>query len=425
MRRLLHPQALTELGRLTGQPAENNLRNHNLAVTSLPAIRQAARTNPGALAWWMRLMNQPNELWRTSAQDRQLPPQYQPFVKPEPPENPGSPGPNLKPLTPVFPQHPGQIIQCARQDYLAQGGARWKSLASQPAEHIAQQLNRHGPQAAVRLSEALSEAAPAGQRQPGANLPMPNLNPPPEAPLTIKLMLLETRENLLELNPENRRLRRLLSAGHRPVSQQKRRHLEPAIRRAARNALRHYAGRPEPDRKERNKLSRKFEDLADYLAAEPEAAARAATWQGLNKASHRWHQELQLQTLREELKQEYQISPEELKGWPAPLTEWRSELGFTARTLTSAEALIRESLDLNHCVGGPAYAESCAEGLTRIVHLQPADNPKPGKGTTLELYLEAGRWRIGQHRGRHNRSATPQETKWAQALLKQWRQALN
>lgn len=465
LRRILDYKALARLAKLTGQPAEYNLRNHNLAIVGADAIRAAARTNPGAAAWWMRLADHQGRAAEPHRRGLLLPEHLRPFMVNEPEEWRSSP--NLVPVTPVFPRHPGMIIAGAKSDYERHGGARWKALAGQPAEHIAQQLERHGIRGTIWLSEVLGDAAlpiqeterppepapppprrtavqellplppPAPKPEPAAVRPAKDAAPPPgraQPPLEIKLMLLELR-GLSDGNGRvlsDNRKRPLLNFGNVRLNPDQEAAAPAAVRRTALLACRHYAGAPDsgPTSLERRRRNMEFEDLADYLFDRPAAAARAATWKGLLKASARWHHAHNLQAMRDKLLAEAKERSQMLTGWQTPINEIELVPGVTARVLTSAHELAEESLQLSHCVSNSRYAHHCMEGHTRIIHIQPApgagDPEAPDRrGTTLEIFLSDNEWRIGQHRGLHNRAPTPAEAGWARAFLTHWRQAMN
>ena len=255
-----------------------------------------------------------------------------------------------------------------------------------------------------------------------------------QPPLEIKLMLLELRglsdspNRILNDNGK----RPLLNFGNVRPDPDQEDAAAAAVRRTALLACRRYAGAPaaEPGGLERQRRKLEFEDLADYIFDSPEAAARAATWKGLLKASARWHHAHNLRVMRDKPLAEARERSQMLTGWQTPINEIEPEPGVTARVLTSAQELAEESLQLAHCVSNSRYAHHCMEGHTRIIHLQPApgagDTEAPDRcGTTLELYLSDNEWRIGQHRGLHNRAPTPAEARWARAFLTPRRQAMN
>lgn len=460
LRRLMDPKALARLTRLTGYQAEVNLRNHNLAVTSGEAVKAVAAANPGAAAWWVRLADDPANAAGFSYREAEPPEYLRPFLLNEPEE--WRRRLDRRPLTPVFPQHPGEIIACARQDYAAAGGIRWKSLASQLAQHVAEQLERYGPWLTAWFSEVISAAAlpkpeppPASAPEPPArpnpqeplmqplfgarpsSTPAPARKPPPppaplQPPLEIKLMLLELHRVSRGLERKNNRQKAPLNIGSRRrmnVNQDAVR--DAAIRQSAILACRRYAGVPpaESNSMTRRQLAAEFEDLADYLFAEPAAAARARTWKGLQKASARWHHANNLRAMRADLLEEARMNVQSLSGWETPFIEAAPAPGIRARVLTSAEALVQESLNLEHCVGGARYAEHCADGHTRIIHLHPEpgheDPESPDRrGTTLEIYRDGPGWRQGQHRGLRNRLPTDREEQWARQFLAVWQEAM-
>ena len=457
VKRLLDPRAISRLNRLAGQKVDYNLRNHNLAIASAEAVKAVAASNPGALAWWTRLADRPENAAGHNFRAPELPPHIWPFMTTEPETR------RRGAATPIFPSHPGQIIAGARADYQAAGGARWKAMASQPAEHIAQQLDRHGPEAAAWLSEALSAAAlplPAPRPEPAPPVPRATVvqetmtgrmfgDPPAETarprpgrpkapaaiplqpPLEIKLMLLEIhRRNRRDTSTDSRK-RSLLNFGGAARNPAEEGHRRTAIRQAAILAGRHYAGAPrtEPNTRGRQRLTMEFEDLADYIFADPAAAARATTWKGLRKASARWHQANNLRTMQEHLLEEARLKSEALSGWQTPITEVDLEPGVTATVLTSAQELVQEAVNLDHCVGGIGYASQCADGKTRIIHIHPApevhDPEAPDhRGTTLEIYLNGRHWSQGQHRGRFNRPPTDAEARWGKRFMQLWQKAM-
>ena len=418
VRILLDPRAVTRLRKWTGQKAEHNLLNHNLAVAGAGPLSEAAKTNPGALAWWMRDLEERSERWHSREE---------------------------KPPPPPIPKHPGEIIARVKTEYAAAGGKRWKALASQPASHVAAMLERHGRKATVWLTEAISEAAPPEPAPPPAPperepepaeqllfgaIPAPKRKPPrtrshpapparPQAPPEIKLMLLELYN---QNQGKDRRGRHKELLGNRmprfmrPEEEKARTTL--ALRRLAVLSLREYAGAeiPDPPGGTRQRITAEFEDLADYLFNDPQGAARAGTWKGLKKASRRWHGERNLEILRQNLAKEAEEKAGMLSGWETPIRSWESENGFRALVLNSAQELILESRKLSHCVGGVGYADLCRTGETRIVHLEPTkeipdedQTPLKERGTTLQIDYGRNGWQPGDSTG--DTATAPRTTK--------------
>ena len=171
-----------------------------------------------------------------------------------------------------------------------------------------------------------------------------------------------------------------------------------------------------------------IEDLADYILTRPKPPP-APHLEKAEKASAHWRHVHNLRIMRQNLLEAAKHHSRLLSGWQTPITAIEPEPGVTATVLTSAQELARESLNLAHCVGSERYAEGCADGNTRIIHIQPSpaveDPDAPdGCGTTLEIYVSGNAWRQGQHRGRHNRAPTPAEECWARIFLERWRQAM-
>lgn len=151
-----------------------------------------------------------------------------------------------------------------------------------------------------------------------------------------------------------------------------------AVRQAAILVGRHYAGRPctELNTRGRQQLTMVFEDLTDYIFADPKATARATVWNGLKKASARWRHANSLRTMRENLLEEAKLKSEALSGWQTPITGVELDPGSKARALTSSNELIRESVNLDKCAAGAGYAHQCAAGQTRIIHIHPQRGSK-------------------------------------------------
>ena len=154
-----------------------------------------------------------------------------------------------------------------------------------------------------------------------------------------------------------------------------------AMTRMAALAFRAYAGAESAGspKKGVKELQPAFNEIADYVFAEPEAAARATTWRGLRKAADDWHDEASLRLQRLQLEAAIaKAGPEFNREWDSPLLEWTSPNGFVARLLKNPADLLREAELLLHCVGNIAYAGLCRDGTSRIFHLEPLGLPQEG-----------------------------------------------
>ena len=107
--------------------------------------------------------------------------------------------------------------------------------------------------------------------------------------------------------------------------------------------------------------------------------------------------------------------------WPTVIDRHQAN-GWHARALVTAVELPRESIVLNHCVGGGFYATLCREGRCGIFRVQPdniADDDINGQrqyATTLEIGRDQGGWYVRQHKGFRNRRVSPEEDARAQEL---------
>ena len=434
---MLDPRALTRLRQWTGQAVKRNLQNYNLAVKCPEMLAETARTNPGALAWWFAGRQQRKDAEERS---RHL-------------YNSDQEGPPPDWLT--LPERASDIIGPVRKEFREAGGIRWKTLTAQPAAHVAEILKKQGPAAAVWISEALAQAnlpeaepprpvmkknalqQPMLEAAPPAEpTPRTRLQPPP----AIKLYMAQLGRRTTAPGQELDQKRRYL-VGLDPLLPQwpdrGQDEVQKGLRRMASLAFRHYAGQKPPNNKnELKELERSFRNIADYVFAEPQAAARATAWTGLVKASADWHSEAGLRVEREQLAKIARERPAIGGPWTENVYFYALELpsGFTARLLDSAQALLNEANALEHCVANVQYAQWCAQGHTRIFRLEPAGTPQNGPeaamaqraaATTVELVKFEGdeRWEINQQTGWRNRPPTRREAQAAEELLKAWHQA--
>ena len=422
------PKAVARLRKWTGQDAKRHLQNHNLAMKCGGFLEELSRSNPGALAWWFA--------GRRNRRERQERMRHRYNDQAEDPPPPW--------LT--LPDHPRDIIAQVRDEFHAAGGrnAGWKALTAQPAGHVADLLRKESRESAVWVAETLAaanlpETGPAENSRKSAAIQQSMLAPPAKSrvqpPIDIKLIMARLAKKTMAPGRELDICRRHLVGMPAKLPKWPERDQED-VRRGLRNmgllAFRHFAGTdPCPNRKAFEDLNRSLENIADYVFAEPRAAARATAWTGLLKASAEWHSEARLRLEREQLAEVTKLNIYLDGPWEENpyFTTLDSPSGFTARLLNSAAELIAEAEALQHCVGSIQYAQWCAEGHTRLFRLEPAVVP-PGvapqaRATTVEIarYGEHQPWEIGQHTGWRNRPPTETEQRWAAELLKQWNQA--
>ena len=362
-----------QLEKIAGQKLEYNVRNHNLAKLSLPALKALAKSNPGVLGWWLRRREKRDDLAERRTHFNRL--KHDPLYQ----ENEAPPLEKDR-------VHPGETVSRVKAEFTQAGGRRWKGLIRQPARHVAQQLEQHGRKRAAWMADLLSEARQQGMKA--------------EPPIEIKMMLMYHSWSIGGDGSARRPALLLLKA-----------------------AARRYEKRI--DLWQSAELITEFNDAADYAANEPEAAARANSWNGLVKASRRWHNVNALRIMKEELEKTLArqgIDPDE--RWETPLAEAALSGGFQARLLGSPLELMQEALSMAHCGGTPDYILRCRHGQARLYRLEQPEASKPEDATTLELArAEDGEWYTRQHRGYRNRQPTAAESLAAEELLSEWRKA--
>ena len=370
--RLTAQEPLKQLLKLAGNAIRCDLRHHNLAIHSLPVLRELARTNPGAVGWWLGNYGKYDDALERKCHFTNV--RHNPLYRGTEP-----------PFARTRVSAP-EIIAQARAQFREAGGRYWKTLAAQPAGDVAGLLAANPPGMVARFSDLLHEAQlnhPSGRKRP-------------QPSRTIK------KQAIRQLNPQY----------------SERQH-------AIRLLLRAAAGRPQHEISPTggHSIIGSLFNVMDYAQSEPEAARRAATWNGLLKAGDQWHhrmvQEKQVIAARSELRR---AGINMNAVWTGPLNEAELPDGGRARLLASPHELLAETLSMKHCVGLSAdYARRCQQGEGRIFHLEHGpDGADPQTDTTVELTADAAagpEWRIRQHRGRSNRPPTAAEQQAAVALL--------
>ena len=167
--------------------------------------------------------------------------------------------------------------------------------------------------------------------------------------------------------------------------------------------------------------NRHFQEMSDYIGdcINEQQPIRSTTYQGLCRASERWHhhrnqtriaeriqREIEQQAERERLEQERDATqPQNRKKPDGPI--WESLIQsleipqdgrnpITAVALTTPQELIQEGKSMDHCVGN--YWQDCRRGNSRIFSLRRGGITI----ATTELARRSGRWQAIQTRGPHN-----------------------
>lgn len=280
------------------------------------------------------------------------------------------------PPLPTAPRHPGEIITAVRDQLADHPEANWRMLAAQPAKDTTVQLRRHGPEGASLMTRLLAEATlPRTNQRPSGGqqaLPAPSANGPTTTgyqhpPLPLKIAILDllrqppagqqpyrpdhTPDDALppqQVDSFNRALRRLSVLAIRQFGADHRH------RQYNQNNVRHYYGR--------------LSYIADYAYHHPAAALRCRTWNGLAKASAKWHRDTGIRRAYQDLERQAEQAGIGDECWDAPLSVHRTD-EFTAYLLKTPLELLHESQALDHCVHTSKYRELCRSGAGRIFHL--------------------------------------------------------
>ena len=389
--------ALAELRRLTGNAASYTIRHHNLALCSLPAIRELARTNPGALGWWMHQYNLYDDEAAIHAHRINRRRRGDNHRQPEPPYA-------------AVEITPAEVVRHVKDHFGKASGRNWKALTTQPAGDLHALLNEFVDYRVTELSDLLGKAQlhhPSGKKRP-------------QPPRSVKKLAVRHNGGAICHHPVKLLLR---AAAGKPLKS-----LPPPPQDGR------QAARPTVDIKA---VERSLTYALDYAIAEPEAARRAATWNGLLKSSERWHRQIRhnrRQHTELKIREQYGVDPDQV--WPAPpqgpappeFFRCYPSRQHRARLLENVRELDQEAWRMEHCVSGLEYARHCRDGHSRIFHLEPQDQEKAGgdpwQETTVELVRDEGPgWRIRQHQGYRNRAPDRAERQAADQLLKLWNQA--
>ncbi len=273
-------------------------------------------------------------------------------------------------------QHPGQLISAAR-DHLRRSGLEdrnWRAAATLPAPVMQMLTEWYQPKVAAA---ALNLIGAAG------STPSPNT----------------ARITALAIDPRS-------NGAPKKVT----RNEERVLTLACRESSQHRADSPEDLQVRRN-----MPDALDYAAAMDAAGTqvRSTRWNGLLKASEKWHRERERARTQSEWEKLVSSLNGHYRAWNTMVPEagpggfWEEisrengfwAEGFWAKPLTDERQLNEESLEMNHCV--ILYGRRCARGTSRIFSLRK-DGERVATG---EIVMEEDGWREQQTRGRGNRAA--------------------
>ena len=92
----------------------------------------------------------------------------------------------------------------------------------------------------------------------------------------------------------------------------------------------------------------------------------AATWGGMLKAIHQWHQRMNQEQTRQQWTDIVNNNGGEIRSWEPALGQFKHQ-DVTAAELTDETMLLHEALEMNHCVH--MYGSRAQQGTIRIFSL--------------------------------------------------------
>ena len=121
----------------------------------------------------------------------------------------------------------------------------------------------------------------------------------------------------------------------------------------------------------------------------------AATWGGMLKAIHQWHQKMNQEQTRHQWTDIVNNNGGEIRRWEPALGQFKHQ-DVTAAELTDETMLLHEALEMNHCVH--MYGSRAQQGTVRIFSL----TQESGNRATASIILRNGLWQQEQTRGTRN-----------------------
>ena len=125
----------------------------------------------------------------------------------------------------------------------------------------------------------------------------------------------------------------------------------------------------------------------------------AATWGGMLKAIHQWHQRMNREETWQQWTDIVNANGGKIRSWEPTLGEFKHQ-DVTATELTDECMLLHEALKMNHCVH--LYGSRAEQGTIRIFSL----TQESGNRATASIILRNGLWQQEQTRGKRNHPTT-------------------
>ena len=326
-----------------------NTFKYNLSLTLGQELLLLADTNPGAVTWVMAY---------SQTQDT--------------------------------PSHPGQFITLAKNMLLSAGlePANWKYAATMDRPTM-NRLTQH-PNASHNTALLLNAMAQA-RATPTENTTQEILR------AILPHVTTQGRTHLLNTGPQH------------PL----RYNVTRMTMLLCRESARLHKNNGEHQQKQLTQAAMGVLDYILHLLRQDENNIRSSTWNGLLKASNRWHEDIRRQQALN-------------RQQPQPYQSWHSLVGtltsgpYTVVPLTDNVQLQEESIMMGNCVNG--YTRGCLAGPSRIFSVQKGGR----RVATGQITIVANKWRETQTRGWKNtdppdevveamvHTAKQYQTKWEQ-----------
>lgn len=356
------------------QGEQVTISRYNLAAQTRAFLPELRRTNPGAVGWAFAACH------------------------PEEPVN-----------------HPGQVISMAR-DFLQQNGLEpgsWRTAAGMPTITACMLYNACSPSQATLILNALGRAG-AGTGNPAlwdstlwdavqtvrhqdlrAGNPQ---DPHSRNALTLLTLFFREAATLPGLSPNVPPGLDARISNRRPMPQPQD---EPQDEFQYELQYQLQDNRPrDQTRSTKAALAQQLQYVADYTSAQAWNGdpVRSTTWNGLKKASDRWHRQLRHTKMETLWLQIVARQEGRYRAWNSHLGE--VQVGdLTLVPLRSEFDLYQEALEMQHCIIG--YGEPCASGRSRIFSVRQ-DGARTATG---EIQLTGNSWQETQTRGHRNHPA--------------------
>ena len=156
------------------------------------------------------------------------------------------------------------------------------------------------------------------------------------------------------------------------------------------------------------------QDLRDYVEAmnDLERRIESNSWNGIVQRSQRWHREL-AEALENRQREQLVNREDGYLEWES-LVEKMTVDEYTINPLTNEVHLLEEATEMKHCVAG--YGSTCANGRSRIFSIHHENQHV----ATMEIQLKGAAWSPAQIRGKHNHAVSQAIQRAGQAVAEEY-----